>query len=174
MKSKGVSLTTEEGLWLLIKLGMFVIMIVTFGMLILSPEGECERLDKNPRGCIDNIECRPIVKIETPGWFDFTEPRDIIPYTGCTKAVRAPHTDLNCNDAEFNCDDWEWSEMFIASARTYAMYDDWEWKCVDDDDGDLGRYYGTCMVEEVYDEIDDDEMDPSEGWKYTLPPNFDP
>lgn len=164
MDNKGVSLTIEEGLWLLVKIGFFLMMIVTFGFMLLSPEGECEKLDRRPRDCIENPRCRPTVGVENPStfWFVTGGYRTHVAYSGCTRAVRMPNHELNCNDEGYACEDWDWS--WSPGFARVGVNDDDNWECIDDEEN---PYYGAC----VHNSVDILEVD--DGWSYTLPPNTD-
>ncbi len=110
--NKGTSKSTEETLFLMIKLGLTLVVIVLLVMHFSDTEIGCNRHNDNPAACISDSNCRP-----ESTYYDDEGEFGVF----CNDAVRTPNHDFNAaEDPNCYCPEG-WREVLDEDSVNYGM-----------------------------------------------------
>ncbi len=112
LRKKGDHVAIGESLWLMVLVIIAIIIIVSVSHFMLGGEPGCERYDGNPRACIGDGECHPVINFAEGEYGE-----DI----ACKRAMRRPNEDFNAaRDPRCFCPD-DYEPVYDEDSRYYGM-----------------------------------------------------
>lgn len=110
LSRKGTSKSTEEVLYLMIKLGLTLVVITLLVINFSDMELGCDSHNDNPSACIEDGNCRPESFEDDDGW-----------NVTCNESVRSPDHNFNAaEDPDCFCPE-AWRPIYDEESKNYGM-----------------------------------------------------